>query len=301
MAIKRCNVPTNTIKRELKEHGTSDFPIGLYNDYLPMDDIPWHWHEQLELAYVEKGQLYLGVNADKIPVKAGEALFVNKEILHSCWCENGDSCTIESIVFRAELMGAQNTVFYREYMQHLIENSDYPYFILRPGEKWQEEALSLHKRIWRAATNEEFGYEFSIRSDMSRIMLALMKHMSKKPKELSEKTMRTERRMKVMLSYIADNYGNELKNSDIAQSAAVSESECVRCFHDSVGISPMKYVKQLRIQNAAELLLETDRSIGDIASQCGFQDISYFTKSFREAKGKTPKEYRKQKNIVDPG
>lgn len=292
MAIKQCSVQINTIKRELKEHGTPDFPIGLYYDYLPMDDIPWHWHEQMEFAYVEKGQVYLGVNSDKILVKTGEALFVNKEILHACWCEEGDSCTLESIVFKSELLGARDSIFYRNYMQHLIENSDYPYFIFRPDEKWQEEVLNLHKHIWKAATNEEFGYEFSVRSDMSKIMLALMKHMSKKPKELSEKAMRTERRMKTMLNYIADHYGDDMKNSDIAQSATISESECVRCFRDSVGISPMKYVKQFRIQNAAELLIETNRSISDIASQCGFQDISYFTKSFREAKGKTPKEYR---------
>lgn len=56
--------------------------------------------------------------------------------------------------------------------------------------------------------------------------MALACAMSKKPKELSEKALRTERRMKFMLSYSADNYGHETKNSDIAQSAVSSESVC---------------------------------------------------------------------------
>ncbi len=86
--------------------------------------------------------------------------------------------------------------------------------------------------------------------------------MSKQSKDFSEKALRTERRMKIMLKYIAEHYANELRVEDIANSAMISESECLRCFHDSVCNSP----------------------INEIAEQCGFQDMSYFTKSFRELK-----------------
>ena len=100
MAITRCNVSINNIQKEMKVHGSPSFPIGLYYDYLPTDDVPWHWHEHLELGYVEKGTVHLGVNSDKKIIHEGKAYFINKEILHSFWCENEDTCTIHSMVFK---------------------------------------------------------------------------------------------------------------------------------------------------------------------------------------------------------
>ena len=61
-----------------------------------------------------------------------------------------------------------------------------------------------------------------------------------------------------------------------------------------IGRSPIQYVKQVRIQKAAELLLGTDLKISDIGLQCGFQEMSYFAKAFRELKGCTPHEFREK-------
>ena len=56
----------------------------------------------------------------------------------------------------------------------------------------------------------------------------------------------------------------------------------------------MKYVKEVRLRKAAELLLATERGVAEIGAQCGFLDASYFTKTFREWAGCAPSEYRKQ-------
>ena len=72
----------------------------------------------------------------------------------------------------------------------------------------------------------------------------------------------------------------------------LSESECLRCFRSSIGMPPIQYVKRYRVQKAAELLTSTDQKIAEIGAQCGFQDTSYFTRTFREIKGVTPGEYR---------
>ena len=95
-----------------------------------------------------------------------------------------------------------------------------------------------------------------------------------------------------MLQYVHDHFDTQLDVGQIAQSAAVSKTECMRCFRSTVGISPIQYVKQYRIQKAARMLSATDHQIADIAADCGFQDISYFTKTFREVKDCTPSEYR---------
>ena len=72
---------------------------------------------------------------------------------------------------------------------------------------------------------------------------------------------------------------------------------CMEFFDFFRRVNPpaIRYVKQYRIQQAAKLLLASQRKIADIASVCGFQDMSYFTKSFREEKGCTPTQYRQLK------
>jgi len=62
-----------------------------------------------------------------------------------------------------------------------------------------------------------------------------------------------------------------------------------------IGATPIQYVKQLRLQRAAELLESTDGKIADIGAACGFQEMSYFARAFREWKGRTPSQYRAER------
>lgn len=95
-----------------------------------------------------------------------------------------------------------------------------------------------------------------------------------------------------MLTFIKRHFGEELSVRDIADSASISESECLRCFRKILDTSPIAYLKTYRLQRAAELLETTSRKVSDIAAQCGFGEMSYFAKSFREIYRCTPSQYR---------
>ena len=76
--------------------------------------------------------------------------------------------------------------------------------------------------------------------------------------------------------------------------AVVSAGESKRVVRATVDTTPIRYLRQYRIRQAARLLCHTEERISNIASRCGFQDMSYFTKSFREQLGCTPTEYRRR-------
>lgn len=76
--------------------------------------------------------------------------------------------------------------------------------------------------------------------------------------------------------------------------AVVSAGESKRVIRATIDTTPIRYLRQYRIRQAARLLCHTEERISDIASRCGFQDMSYFTKSFREQLGCTPTEYRRR-------
>lgn len=101
-------------------------------------------------------------------------------------------------------------------------------------------------------------------------------------------------RMKQMLRFVEEHYAEELTVERIADSVALSESACLRSFRQLLGTTPIQYVKQYRIEKAAGLLLTTRLRTGEIGAECGFTDLSYFTKTFREIKHCTPREYRQR-------
>ena len=98
---------------------------------------------------------------------------------------------------------------------------------------------------------------------------------------------------KAMLLFIWQNYSRPITLSDIAKAGAVSKNECMLCFGKTVGISPIQYLNNYRLEKAEEMIRFTDKKISEISELCGFQDKSYFTKAFREKFGKTPLCIRK--------
>ena len=142
---------------------------------------------------------------------------------------------------------------------------------------------------------EEPGYEFQVRSTLSKLIFLLCSHHSIQQNRLSERAMRDGERIKAMLQYVQEHYMEEVSTTQIAVSASVSVSEALRCFHNMIGTTPICYLKQIRIQKAAELLLSTDWKVAEIGAQCGFQEMSYFAKSFRDIHGCTPSRYREKK------
>lgn len=73
---------------------------------------------------------------------------------------------------------------------------------------------------------------------------------------------------------------------------AMSESAFRRSFKAASGISPKRYINNLRIKKAKQMLVNSDASVSEICSSLGFYDNAYFTKSFKKITGKTPVQYR---------
>ena len=85
----------------------------------------------------------------------------------------------------------------------------------------------------------------------------------------------------------------DLGIEDLAIITGLSLSSFKRKFNSVFGTSPTRYIKTKRLEKAKELLLKTNLRISDIAYDCGFNDMGYFSKSFASAFDYPPSEYRK--------
>lgn len=105
----------------------------------------------------------------------------------------------------------------------------------------------------------------------------------------------SDERLRIMLTYLQENYTSPVTLDGLAARAGISRGECCRYFRRMTGQTPFQYLTQYRVRRSLRLLEETDRSIADIAQDCGFSAQSYYTYCFRNLLDTTPGRYRAAK------
>lgn len=279
--------------RELQRHGTVDFPVGCYHDDLTLEHVSWHWHEELEAVVIAQGSAVVAAGDRKEVLHAGEGFFINGQVPHACWDHAHSGSRFHCLTFLPGLVsGGSESVFHGKYIRPILENQGLSFLKLSPEMPWQARALEAIEDSWQACVQEPEGYEFRVRGALSEFALLLWQNMPALSPEDALRRRRNAERIKTMLQYIQDHFDQKLDTRDIAASAAVCERECLRCFRSAIGMPPIQYLRQYRIERAARMLISSSDKIGDIAAACGFQDVSYFTKTFREIMGCAPGQYR---------
>jgi len=99
-------------------------------------------------------------------------------------------------------------------------------------------------------------------------------------------------RLRHVVDYIQANLSEDNSLQALADLAHVSLFHFCRSFKQSTGLSPHRYILQLRIQEAQRLLKKTTLAISDVANRLGFSDQSHFTMVFRRLVGTTPARWR---------
>lgn len=299
MSLSICEVSVDANGRELLEHGSSVFPIACYHDDLSKNEVPWHWHEELEAAIITEGCARVAAGNEKYTIHAGEGFFINSGILHGAWKIDARACRFHSLVFHARLVsGSTDSVFYQRYLSPLIHDLALESLFLTPTVTWQSKCLQAIESAWQACAQEPPGFEFFVRNALSEFAFQIYSNLTPQKQTLEQSAVRNHIRMKQMLQFIHDHYAQELSVAQIAKAASISSSECLRCFKHTISMTPIQYVRQYRLRRACQLLLaDSHTAISEIAAACGFHDLSYFTKIFREAKGETPAAYRRAQTV----
>ena len=289
MAISQCGTATAEDGQELLRHGTALFPAACYRDALTRRPLPWHWHEELEAGILLSGAAELAAGGARFSLAAGDAFFVNTGVPHSL--RGAPEGALRSLCFHPRLVGgSEDSVDWQTYLRPVVDGR-FPRALRLSGRE-DRDAGEWIGRAWQAVAEGEAGFELEARYALSRLLRLLRERFPAADARSAGRALRTEQRLRQMLDCIRAGYGGELRMEDIAASAAVSISECLRCFDEAVGMPPMRYLRLYRLRRAAALLTATDLPVGEVGRQCGFGDPSYFAGEFRRRYGVSPSRYR---------
>lgn len=274
----------------------SAYPYAFHHVSLSITEVPWHWHEALEFDLVLEGSMKVHTAGQTQVFHKGEGFFINSNVLASM--ENIDGCIQDSHLFHPVfLSGHFKSVFETKYLNPVIQNRNLEIICLRGKTEAQRRLLLKLRQLGQLQGHQDA--EFQTRNLLSEIWLLLLEELKNTDSHNHHPPQKNQDRILTMIAFIQEHFAEKLTLEDIANSAAVSTRECLRCFRASIHQSPMDYLIDYRVQTAKKLLESTNLSITEIALRCGFNSNSYFTKIFHRSCGKTPNAYRKALLALD--
>lgn len=271
---------------------TIEYPYCLHKRDLTNFIVPWHWHEELELGYIQEGISKIVTVGAEYTVRQGDGFFVNSNVM--CMKQNASSGvkTIEiNHIFHPIFLGGHfKSRFETKYLNPVINNKQIEVHVIRRGRSTAN--LILKNLYHLKELQNETDSEFQTRNTLSETWCLLIKELQENPDIQKTTGMEQTNRLRSMIAYINQHYPERITLAEIAKTAGVSEREASRCFKKTIGQSPMEYLIKYRLNQSKKLLLETNMTITAICQQCGFSDSAYFGKVFRKSYGMTPSEYR---------
>ncbi|PSB16286.1 AraC family transcriptional regulator, partial [filamentous cyanobacterium CCP2] len=103
----------------------------------------------------------------------------------------------------------------------------------------------------------------------------------------------SKQKLRQAIEYIQANLGEDLSLSDIANELGMSQYYFCHLFKRSTGMSPHQFLIRQRVEQAKQLLKQSERTVTSIALDCGFANQSHFAKYFRQCTGLNPSQFRK--------
>lgn len=294
MIKQKYFVPTNQYQQEQLTRGNLLFPLTSYHrdvhEYFGQEIIP-HWHPELELFFLDEGNIQLTLAVNSYQIKPGEGFLINTNGLHGIKCLSSAPCRYRSLVFDSTIVAGQlNSAFDLLYIRPLLESGIPAWIFTKKKPTLTAQCRTLFDQAYFSEQTKKSGYEFQIRAALSQILFQA----KQSAKSVRSATTKTERTLQKLLLWIDHHYHEPITSKQLAASANLSVRECQRYFASTLHTSPSKYIIHHRILAAARLLLTTDYSVTEISSRCGFNSPSYFTKTFRAAMNVSPLQFRNQ-------
>lgn len=300
--MQQTRVITDKNGKELISRGDLPFPCAVYysdvSKYVT-GDIPWHWHQELELFIVDQGEVCtrLGDKSSFI-LQAGQGAFINSNILHSMKISGNTGCKLITFVFARRLLSSfPESIFNQKYLDPLINCNSLAKLTLYQETDWQLKIITEILKAYQIYQKKDYGFEILIRNKLSYIFYLIVKN---KQLLLNEPLLTKENhnsRIKKMIEFIHSNYQKQLTVDQIAEAANISKRECFRCFKQTINSSPVLYLLKYRLAVASRLLRETSLSITEICLKVGFNTPSYFSKIFKKHMNSSPSSYRQASKI----
>ncbi|MBE7021633.1 MAG: AraC family transcriptional regulator [Ruminococcaceae bacterium] len=258
-----------------------DFPVIFhYNkeEKGPFGSICAHWHENLELLYVVSGRIQVMTDGVSIFAAAGQVAVVNSSHVHVISSEEQAAyyCLIIDHGFLSSFgFDIEKTIFERR-----VDS---------------EEVRQLFRNIIYEIDTKEWHYEAQVRADVVSLLVCLTRNHIDYGSPLEDSSAGHKLAVvKTVLQYLQRHYKETLTLAQIAEAAGFNKYYLSHLFKETMGCSMVQYLNQLRCNQAKNLLMSERYTVSEVAEMCGFENLSYFSRTYKKYMSVTPRAQKQE-------
>lgn len=253
-----------------------------------------HFHDFIELVFIINGQGTQVIEGNEYMVSAGDVFVLQGYQRH--FFKDARSLEIVNLMFdgldnpdiitsRIKQLDGYKALFILEPLYR--SNYHYKNMLHLTRDELATIELVLNT-MFTEQQQEKDGFEIILLNRLEELIILLSRQYS----NINATKARALVRIGKVIDFLENNYQHDIYIETLSEKAFMSARNFMRIFHGAVGMSPINYLKQVRLQKARALLRESNRQVDEIASACGFNDSNYFIKCFRSAYGTTPNKFR---------
>lgn len=271
----------------------------IYKENLPincivmnLEDYPIHFHNDLEVVYVLKGNVRLKNGYYNYEMKEGDIYILNNREIHSYYNMGGPNAVL---ILQVSLS------YYSRYYETLKNN----FFITDMGDAQDESIEELQELLARIALenmNAQDGYEkrvIGLTHNLINCLFANFQYFAMEDGKFVNETKKKGNkvlagRLNRITEYMYENYNRRLTLSEIAEREHLSIYYLSHFIKEATGLSFQEFLSFIRVEESEKLLLGSDKKIGEVSVESGFSAVRYYIKYFTKWFGMHPAEYRKE-------
>lgn len=258
-----------------------------------------HKHKFIEMVYILSGRAKHIIDGHKYTVEKGDVSVINADEAHVFHADKtcADPFLAYDLMFTPEFL--DSTVIGGDDFSLLADS--FLFNSLFPDEENTKARFNLvvgcnfeigtiFEKIYTEYKAQKNGSVNLIRLYIAEILIKLLRKIQ--TGEQAGLSSAQKKLVAQVMTYIENNYNIKIKTEALATKLFFNKNYIAKLFKQETGLSIHDFVREIRLQEVCRLLSSTERTIGDIAVACGFDDMKTFYAVFKKYKGCTPKEYR---------
>ena len=258
--------------------GTVEFPVAFHyiNSNHPKYNMNLHWHVDAEIILIERGKLNMQLNYTELRCNAGDVVYIPGGVLHG---GVPSDCEYDCIVFNEKLLFRNAPIL-------LTESERFACSVFRKNNRisrFVSAAILESKLMGKGDAFRIYGNLYNFYADFPCV--------NKAEVAVNTSNMKKIETLKNALKLIETGYQNPITLDMLASSCNVSSKYFCRFFREMTGKTPFEYLNSYRTEAACEMFSRGMENITEVAFSCGFNDLSYFIKTFKKYKGLPPRKY----------
>lgn len=269
-----------------------------YDENLPikvfiakLNNFQLHWHDELEIVHVMEGKVKLRISENTYFLQEGDMALISFREIHQIQSIESE-CVLQIIQINPKFME-----YHFPYLSRIRFQKNLPDISKEINSCIILNLKKLISEIINSLVDKKLGYEYEVISFTYKLFGILIGNLPYiiNSEDESEENNIVFKRLTIIFEYIEKNYMNEINNETLAEVLHLSRYYLAHFFKEHTGLSMGQYITNIRMNKATELLVRSEESITNIILSCGFKNIKYFYKVFKEVYKCSPLKYRNDK------